>query len=179
MAAEKMRTSGTVYGSLAYDFGSPALRPESGAHVYREREIILPPRHVIDEEEASQPRHRQSVALVAILGYALAAALLILMLLVRVQLTSVTNETAAIEAEIVEMRAQNARLLIGYESAFKLSEIEKYAVHELGMQRPRQEQMYYLESFAPDKAVVLSPSGGSRSRIDRIFDNLASMAGIF
>ena len=76
---------------------------------------------------------------------------------------------------------QQTRLRIDYESAFNLTEIEDYAIHELGMQKPRSDQLYYISSSdAADTAVVLDQTAAEPlSLADRFGDFLTSIVEYF
>ena len=80
-----------------------------------------------------------------------------------------------------ELQEQQTRLRIDYESAFNLTEIEDYAIHELGMQKPRSDQLYYISSSdAADTAVVLDQSAAEPlSLADRLGDFFSSILEYF
>ena len=73
----------------------------------------------------------------AVLGFAIAAVLLVISLVARVQLSQASAQVSALEDQYTQLQEQQTRLRIDYESAFNLTEIEDYAIHELGMQKPR------------------------------------------
>ena len=81
---------------------------------------------------------------------------------------------------IVTFIEQQTRLRIDYESAFNLTEIEDYAIHELGMQKPRSDQLYYISSDATDTAVVLDQNAAEPlSLADRLGDFFSSILEYF
>lgn len=122
-----------------------------------ERKVIIPAPRLEHEQPAThtKARYSQSVSPAIILGLACAAMILVFSLMAKVQFTSVAGETVSLEARLTELKTEQNRLLIKYESIFNMCEIEKYATSQLGMQRPRDEQIFYLSSTVPDKAVVL------------------------
>ena len=166
-----------VYGSLAYDYGQTLPRRDRPV----DRQVIIPaaPRIREREQAARQVRTRQSLSPTAVIGAVCAAALLVFTLMARIQLTEVTDTAAHLEQQLIELEVAQNRLLIDYERAFNLTEIEEYAIGGLGMQRPRDEQIHYLSSSVPDKAVILSGEGEGRSFGDRLFDALSSIAEYF
>ena len=87
----------------------------------------------------------------------------------------------AIEDQYAQLQEQQTRLRIDYESAFNLTEIEDYAIHELGMQKPRSDQLYYISSSdAADTAVVLDQTAAEPlSLADRFGDFLTSIVEYF
>ena len=95
----------------------------------------------------------------AVIGYVFAAVLLVLMLLARIQLTVISDSAAGLEAQIQELNTENDKLTVEYESVFNLAEVEAYATNELGMQKPRADQIRYLSGISDkDRAVILTPA---------------------
>lgn len=164
------RKNRAVYGSLAYDFTAvPEFypererEPERRGDDYARRRVVIPAPPVIGEEESTRraAAAKQGVSPAAILGCALAAVMVVLFLMARIQLTEVTDMSAQLESQLVELESEQNRLRIEYESAFNLAEIEEYATTTLGMQKPREEQIYYLDSSVPDKATIIKEDTGS------------------
>lgn len=58
------------------------------------------------------------------LGFAIAAVLIIVSLVARVQLSQASAEVSTLEDQYAELQEQQTRLRIDYESAFNLTEIE-------------------------------------------------------
>lgn len=163
---------GAVYGSLAYDFNNPELYPDMS---YEPAPEIAAPSLEQTSESAAQTaaaRSVQSVAPTAILGFICAAVMLILYLVVNIQLTTVSDEAVHLNNQLEELELEQTRLRIAYESVFNLAEIEEYAIGELGMQKPRSDQIYYVDSSAPDKAVVLNAEDDSDTVGWRLSDTL-------
>lgn len=169
-----------VYGSLAYDYGKAGTYREKMDRPV-ERQVIIPAPPKIREQAAAatQVKTKQGIAPLAILGYACAAILVIFSLMAKIQLTEVTDTSAQLETQLTDLNVAQNRLLINYEKAFNLTEIEEYATAQLGMQRPREEQVFYLENTVPDKAVIISSSENNDSFADRVFDALASISEYF
>jgi cell division protein FtsL len=158
---------GAVYGSLAYDFSNPDLYPE--LDYSRPLDIPAPPQTRERVVTKAMPRTRQRIAPTAILGFACAAVMLVFALMAQIQLTAVSDETAQLETKLAELETEQTKLLIGYESAFNLTEIEEYAIGTLGMQKPRSDQVFYIEGGAPDKAVILETAQTEEQNLlDRI-----------
>ena len=70
-------------------------------------------------------------------------------------------------------------LEIRYESAFNFTQLEDYAVRTLGMQRPRDEQIYYLTSSAEDHAVAVAERNSSHGLVDRLGDFFSELWSYF
>ena len=117
----------------------------------------------------------------AVLGFAIAAVLIVFSLVARVQLSQASAQVSALEDQYAQLQEQQTRLRIDYESAFNLTEIEDYAIHELGMQKPRSDQLYYISSSAAaDTAVVLDQTAAEPlSLADRFGDFLTSIVEYF
>jgi hypothetical protein len=177
-ASQKYYGQGAVFGSLAYDFNNPDLyadvplepaAPEFPRHRPEPRtapRTAPRTRRQARAEAVSRARaeaaaaNRQALAPFTILGGLCVVVLLVFTMLARVQLTAVSEGSAALESQLSDLKVEQNRLLIDYESAFNLTEVEEYAIHVLGMQQPRDDQIYYIDSTAPDKGEVLS---GDRS----------------
>ncbi len=181
MSANGNYAKSTMYGSLAYDLSNTAVYPDEGAYAPPRRKIVIPAPPEIKEQVsvASAVKSKQSVAPLSIIGYACAAVLVVFCLMAKVQLTAVTDAAVGLEQQMSELEVAQNRLLIDYESAFNLTEIEEYATSELGMQRPRDEQVFYLDSTIPDKAVIIDSSSEKDGFGNRIFDLLAAIAEYF
>ena len=165
-------------GNAAYDLRSNAAEeylysaPVDLPHAPRTTEAVVP---------ESVPTPKQAIAPLAVLGFAIAAVLIIVSLVARVQLSQASAEVSALEDQYAELQEQQTRLRIDYESAFNLTEIEDYAIHELGMQKPRSDQLYYISSSdAADTAVVLDQSAAEPlSLADRLGDFFSSILEYF
>ncbi|NCB73736.1 MAG: hypothetical protein EOM51_03200 [Clostridia bacterium] len=173
-------SANTVYGSLAYDYGRADTYREKAARPV-ERQVIIPAPPSIRERAAAavKVKTQQHVAPTAIIGYVCAAILVIFSLMAKIQLTEITDSSAQLETQLTDLNVAQNRLLINYEKAFNLTEIEEYATTQLGMQRPRDEQVFYLESTVPNKAVIITETGSDSGFGDRVFDFLASISEYF
>ena len=169
-AVKRRYGQGAVNGSLAYDFNNPEL--------YREQYSTAPtPTARPDTRTQTRVRTRartvvrtrQSIAPTSILGVMVAAFLFVTAIMAQATLVGLSSESVKLENELTALEEQQAKLRIAYESAFNMSDIEDYAVRSLGMQRPRADQIYYIDTAAPDKAVVVagSQNGGL---VDRVSD---------
>lgn len=165
-------------GNAAYDLHSTAAEeyrysaPVEMPHAPRTTEAVVP---------ESVPTPKQAIAPLAVLGFAIAAVLIVISLVARVQLSQASAEVSALEDQYAELQEQQTRLRIDYESAFNLTEIEDYAIHDLGMQKPRSDQLYYISSSdAADTAVVLDQSAAEPlSLADRLGDFFSSILEYF
>ena len=183
MAEYKTFVNMPVVGSLAYDLEGTVAYPYPQQEKRREaeRKVVIPALPVVDEQVAARAKARtqQAVSPVALIGFACAAVLLVFSLMAKIQLTAVTDEAVKLESQLSDLEMAQSRLLIEYESAFNLTEIEAYATSVLGMQRPREEQVIYLNSSIPDKAVILDGKADSYGLSDRLYDMLESIGEYF
>ena len=176
---------GAVYGSLAYDFGNPALYPEEYSHpAGRPEDPAGRPDTRTGEQvkvrtrARTAPRAKQGIAPVSILGAAAAAFLLVTAISAQATLFAISGQSVELEQTLSELETQQTRLRIDYESVFNLAEVEDYAVHTLGMQRPTADQVYYIDTAAPDKAVVIDAGNGD-GFVDRASDFISDIGSYF
>lgn len=190
MAEKQEFTSIPVYGSLAYDFQTAMPYPEREwgmpppqRQEREDRRVVIPAPPMEDERVHTGSRTRtyprQAISPFSIIGFACAIVLIIFTLMAKIQLTVITDQAVALETQLSELELAQNRLLIQYESVFNRTEIEEYATSVLGMQRPCQEQVIYLSSSAPDKAVVIEEAKGPGSLLDRLSDMFGFIAEYF
>ena len=179
-AVQRRYGEGAVYGSLAYDFNHPELY---GGDTYAEPKT---PAAKPKTETRTRVRTRskraihtkQSIAPSAILGILVAAFLFVTGITAQVRLLGVSGQSVELEAKLSELEEQQAKLRIRYESAFNLAEIEEYATGSLGMQKPNANQIAYIDTSAPDKAVVID-DGSDEGFVDRVSDFLSGLGAYF
>ena len=173
-------TQGAVFGSLAYDVNNPFLQPgDLPQEELREEVSAAPP--IEETAAAEQPavhaaaHSRQAIAPFAILGYACAAVLLIVSLFARIQVLTVSDGIVDLQNQLAELETERSKLLIEYESAFNLNDVESYATNVLGMQTPRDDQVCYVDGSSPDKAEIIhsdTESDGFKLRLSDFFGSL-------
>ena len=168
--AENRYGQGAVYGSLAYDFNNPELYPDeySAAPAPAAR-----PRTGVKTGVHTQARpvvhSKQGIAPLSLVGVLAAAFLFVIAITAQAQLISLSADSVSLQQEQAELEDQQAKLRISYESAFNLSDIEDYAVHSLGMQKPKADQICYIDTSAPDKAVIIGETDDA-GFVDRVSD---------
>ena len=111
-------------------------------------------------------------------GAAVAAFLLVTAITAQASLFAISGESVKLEQTLSELETEQTRLRIAYESVFNLAEVEDYAVHTLGMQRPAADQIYYIDTAAPDKAVVIDAGKGD-GVVDRASDYISDIGSYF
>ena len=97
----------------------------------------------------------------------------------RTQITQAQQEVYRLENELRTVEQVQDELEIEYESAFNFTKLEDYAVTTLGMQRPRDEQVYYLSHESEDHAVAVLERSRSNGLVDRLDDFLSELLAYF
>ena len=177
-AAKRKYGQGAVYGSLAYDFNNPELYREE----YTTAQPKARPRTQTQTRVHTRARAvvhtRQSIAPLSLVGMLAAAFLLVIAILAQAQIVGISSKSVSLRSELDQLEEEQAKLRIAYESAFNMAEIEDYAIHSLGMQKPRADQIFYIDTSSPDKAVVIADSE-SGSFVDRVSDFLSGTIEYF
>lgn len=168
---------GAVYGSLAYDYDNPELYPEEYSSA---PERTAPPQtqeraHTATRAQV-QARSRQAVYPLAMLGILVAAVLFVIAIMAQIQLFDISSKTVGLEAQLKELQTEQTRLQIAYEGAFNLTEIEQYATGRLGMRKPSADQIYYIDTSSPDRAVIIAQtaSGGFFGRVSDLLSEIGA-----
>lgn len=176
--------TGAVDGTLAYDFSHPAYFPQE--EIYETPVKQPEPRETVfindDIREKVQQvvRSRQGFSPLAVMGVLCVVLLLVMMLLAQIQLVTISRTAAELESQITELEAERDKLTVEYETIFNLKDVEEYAVGVLGMQEPREDQIYYLSSVSSaDKAVVITNSDVTGMFSSGLDDLLASVKAYF
>ncbi len=181
-ATQRRYGQGAVFGSLAYDFNNPELYGED----YAVAEPVAAPRPRTRTQTRTQVHTRaravvhtrQSIAPMSIVGMVAAAFLVVIAILAQAQIVGISSDSVALQNQLTELEEQQSKLRIAYESAFNMAEIEDYAIHTLGMQRPRADQIFYIDTSSPDKAVVVA-DGANDGFVDRVSDYLSGTLSYF
>ena len=153
--------TGAVDGTLAYDFSTPAYYPEEvydvpAAPEEEDRDWM---KEKVSEKKQTVLRG-QGFSPLAVIGSAIVVILLVMSLLAQIQLVNVSQRATEMEGTIAALEVERDKLMVEYESVFNLKDVEEYAVGVLGMQEPRDDQIYYLTNVSSaDKAVVISGDG--------------------
>ena len=174
-AVKKTYGQGAVYGSLAYDFDNPELyggeyttaQPKARPRVQTQTRVRTRARNVVHT--------KQSIAPMSIVGMLAAAFLVVVAILAQAQIVGISSASVTLQKELAQLEEQQAKLRIAYESAFNMAEIEDYAIHSLGMQKPRADQIFYIDTSSPDKAVVIA-GGENVGFVDKVSDYLSGVA---
>lgn len=77
---------------------------------------------------------------VTVVGTALAASLMVLLLLSKAQLSQMGFEISVLERELEELESRRDKLLIAQTEVYSLERVEQYAEEVLGMVHPNPDQ---------------------------------------
>ena len=175
----RRRTAPIVNDSLAYDLS----RQRQTAERYSTAPQVKP-----RPQTQTHPRPQQGtraafrvmvVAPAAVVLFAVAVVLWIFTLQARTEITQVQRNVYRLESELRAVEQVQDELEIQYESAFNFTQLEDYAVRTLGMQRPRDEQIYFLSHSAEDHAVAVAERAKSNGLVDRLDDVLSDFLAYF
>ena len=87
----------------------------------------------------------QAAVPVTVVGTALAASLMVLLLLSKSQLSQMGFEISALERELEELESRRDKLLVAQTEAYRLERVEKYAKEVLGMVHPNPDQYRMID----------------------------------
>ena len=159
------RNTQTAYPDEEYEYASSAAEAETDAESA--------------EWSGAEVRSRQSIAPMALIGLASAAFLFVALIFGQISLMNVSDKSLELEETLKELKEENAKLQITYESTFNYDEIEEYAKSELGMRKPSSDQIFYIDTVSQDKAVVVSENAAEASLLDRFSDALNALRSYF
>lgn len=170
-----------IYGNLA--LGASAAEAAPGV-IKSPAKARQPENEAVYEKPKVQVKSRaraksQGISAFAIVGCICIACLSLLIIMSYIRLTELSHKTSELTAQLSTLKEQEGKLLLEYESAFDLNEIEEYAVNILGMVKAGDNQVYYLQSRTEDKAVILEESENKKGILDTISSLLSSLADFF
>ncbi len=149
-----------VAGNLAYDYDylereqrRRAEREEREYAERRARETVARPEPRRRVEAPPKYRERQRVSPLVLLGFASAAAIVVVLLMSYAQLTAISNDVVSMQRKLSSLEEEHVTLLARYERTFDLAAI-KEAAEAAGMAKPSASQIYYVDLSAPDNVVL-------------------------
>ena len=150
---------GRVEGNLAYDFDYEEKRTQRP-----ERRAEEKPRKAQQREPQVQTtvrtRPRQRVSLTALAGFAVLAAMVLVLVMSYAKLTAISSDVVSMKNELTALQSEHVTLLTRYEQTFDLSAI-KEAAEATGMSKPSASQIFYVDLSEPDSVVVYQQDGGN------------------
>lgn len=149
-----------VSGSLAYDYDylerERRRRAEREEREYAERRAReTPARTQTRAKPVAPPKHRekQHVSALVLLGFAAAAAMVVVLLMSYAELTAVSHDVVKMQRTLATLEDEHVALLSRYERTFDLAAI-KEAAEAAGMAKPSASQICYVDLSAPDNVVL-------------------------
>lgn len=164
-AEAKLNYSGSGYfESVAYDtfpiYGTavPKEIPETSAERERKvQESAQERRRAQERQEAiKRAKEAQSISAFAVIGYAVAAAVLVLMLSCYIRLTEISTEITSLKSEIASLEKEQSKLSVEYETTFNVNRVAEYATGTLGMTKLSDQNTHILHMEHEDRSEVLS-----------------------
>ena len=149
------------YGNAVYNFGTAA--PE--LPVFPEREVQAPRPEVVPlprEQEvvrtgvAAEPKSKVQISLFVLVFAPVLLLSAVLLLFSYMKLNTLSDQSAAMVTQLRELKTDQTRLQIKYESTFDLAEVETYAKTVLGMVKAGADQTTFVRSSEGDRAQVLT-----------------------
>lgn len=162
MATGERRYNRTTNGNVAYDLNyqrNTVPVPDGGQPYQRpDRQRRTQTREVTRRRMAARPRvrlrPREAVTPFAIVGFALAAVMAVLVLVSNVQLNGIYANTVSLKNHMTELQTQGDSLKAEYEEVFNTEKLQA-AVKKAGNLSPsNSSQIVYVALSDPDNVVV-------------------------
>jgi hypothetical protein len=171
-----------TYGSVAYDLNAvpgyyeQPKRKERAAAPARQK-VQKRTKIVVRGEHAAQDR--PSISLMAVVGYLVAAAMLVLVLLAYINLTETNAQTVELQSQLSTLTDEGKKLEADYKAAFNMTQVADYAQNVLGMVPAAEENTEYLEIQKEDMAVILEHDTPTAESGGSVFGFLTSLMSYF
>ena len=176
----RRRRTPVMPDSMAYDLSRPSQDTMRYSTAAPQLQPKQKPKTRPQAKPAARPAFRvMSVAPTAVVLFLSAVVIWTFSLQVRTQITQSQQEVYRLESELRAVEQVQDELEIEYESAFNFTKLEDYAVTTLGMQRPRDEQVYFLSHSSEDHAVAVYERSRSNGLVDRLDDFLSELLAYF
>ena len=124
----------------------------------------VPPRADAPRHTAEQPkqkrRERIRVSNAVVLGFGVAAVMVIALLMSYAQLSMISQEVVREQKRLTVLQEEHVKLVARYERTFDLTSI-KEAAEASGMAKPSASQIYYVDLSAPDNVVLYGNGDGN------------------
>lgn len=157
-AVNNYNSSLRIDGTLAYD-----LPMAGGAERVGGRPASLPlPKERVREKPPKRVKAKHNVSAFAAVGYVTITVLLMLLIFSYVRLYEISAESSVLTSKLNSLKKDQAGLLAQYEGLIDLKEIETRAKNEIGMSKPRDGQVIYVDLSNPDEAVLAEGQGTQR-----------------
>ena len=185
MANTRYASRTATFGNVAYDLESLKRNFEFSTYaepeVYREPEAesVPAPRTRTRERARAAAETGVGVSVFSVLGYAVAAVLLIFVILSYVQITELNASTSELNGQLSELTTEATELRVAYETTFNINEIEEYAESTLGMVRLTNDNVASVSIERSDTGVILSEKEEGESAFTGFVEHLRSLLEYF
>lgn len=123
---------------------APALTPS---------QVLTAPR--VRKHTRAVARTSMKLRLSTVALFAAAITVLLFIVYSYMELTEVSSRNKQLSNQINKLEAEEYKLRNQFESIYSMTELENYAINELGMVRPGPEQIIYIDLAGEDEAVVI------------------------
>lgn len=138
-----------TYGSAAYD-----LDYRRGASVQAMPRPLVRPRERAAARTKVRMREAGQISIFAVAGFLAIGIFSLLVILSGIQLTTLSDDIAALNKEMTTLRGEENQLRTQYELAFDLTQIEASMTAAGAMVKPQSGQIIYLDLSEPDSLIL-------------------------
>lgn len=158
-----------TYGSAAYD-----LDYQRGGSIAAPRPLVRP-----REETAVRPKVRVreagKVSIFAVVGFLAIGVFAVLVLLSGIQLTTLSDDIAALNKQMTTLQSEESKLRTKYELAFDLASIETAVTSNGSMVKPQSGQILYLDLSEPDSVVLFEQGETPLKGVEGMFQGVGEV----
>ena len=159
---------GRVEGNLAYDFDYETKRTQRAGRRTEDKPHKAQ-RQKANVQTTVRTRTRQRVSFTALAGFAVLAAMVLVLVMSYAKLTTISSDVVSMKNELTALQSEHVTLLTRYEQTFDLAAIKEVA-EATGMAKPSASQIFYVDLSEPDSVVVYQQGGGNV--LSRVFTSL-------
>lgn len=166
-----------TYGSAAYDLD------------YAQGGVRTAPRPLVRPRETAavrpkvRVREAGKISLFAVVGFMAVGVFAVLVLLSSIQLTTLSDDVAALNGQMTALKSEESRLRTAYELAFDLASIEATVTANGSMVKPQSGQIVYLDLSEPDSVVLFdqeeTPLKGAQGAIAGVKEVITNVVEYF
>lgn len=167
-----------TYGSAAYDLdyrrhGSVQTAPRP----------LVRPRERAAVRTKVRVREAGKVSVFAVAGFLAIGVFAILVIMSGIQLTTLSDDIAALNKEMTTLRGEESRLRTQYELAFDLASIEAAVTSNGSMVKPQSGQIIYLDLSEPDSLIIFkkeeTPLKGAQGALRSVKEVISNVVEYF
>ena len=175
------RSGRYVRGNLAYDYDylerEERRRAERMQREYAQRRMReTRPHPTPGKRIAEQAKHRERIRVSSaiILGFSVAAVMVVALLMSYARLSVISHEVVQEQKYLAALEEEHVKLVACYEKTFDLTSIKETA-EATGMAKPSASQIYYIDLSAPDNVVLYERE--SNKALSRVFTSVGHNIG--